>query len=112
MSLRFDEYQKQAYSTNLVKDDKLLGLMQNVLGISDEAGEVLGKFKKWIRDQDADFSKLDTEAITKEMGDVLWYLAVVAEDMGVSLDDIAQENLKKLASRKTRNTLRGSGDNR
>ena len=86
--------------------------MQNVLGISDEAGEVLGKFKKWIRDQDADFSKLDTEAITKEMGDVLWYLAVVAEDMGVSLDDIAQENLNKLASRKTRNTLRGSGDNR
>jgi len=112
MAMTFDEYQKKAIVTNLRKDDKFKELMQQVLGLADESGEVLAKFKKWIRDDDADFDKLDTENIKKELGDILWYIAVVADDLGISLDDLASYNIEKLASRHKRGTLKGSGDNR
>lgn len=110
--MTFNDYQQQALTTNLKKDDRLLELMQQVLGLGDESGEVLALFKKWIRDQNADFDKLDVEMIKKELGDILWYIAVVAEDIGLSMDDIAAANIKKLADRKDRGVLRGSGDNR
>jgi NTP pyrophosphatase (non-canonical NTP hydrolase) len=110
--MTFDEYQKAALRTNLAKDDKFKELMQQVLGLSDETGEVLALFKKWIRDQDADFSKLDVQSVKKELGDILWYIAVVAEDVGLSMSDIADANIAKLADRQKRGTLRGSGDNR
>lgn len=110
--MTFDEYQKLALRTNLAKDDKFKELMQQVLGLADEAGEVQAVFKKWIRDQDADFGLLDTGRIKKEMGDILWYIAVIAHDLDMSLDDLAQLNIDKLTSRKERGTLRGSGDNR
>ncbi len=110
--MTFNDYQKQALTTNLKKDDRLLELMQQVLGLGDESGEVLALFKKWIRDQNADFDKLDVGMIKKELGDILWYIAVVAEDIGLSMDDIAAANIKKLADRKDRGVLRGSGDNR
>lgn len=110
--MTFDEYQKKAIVTNLRKDDEFKELMQQVLGLADESGEVLAKFKKWIRDDDADFDKLDRENIKKELGDILWYIAVVADDLGISLDDLAAYNIEKLASRHKRGTLKGSGDNR
>lgn len=110
--MNFDDYQKAATTTNLRKEDEFKELMQQVLGLADESGEVLAKFKKWIRDDDADFAKLDRENIKKELGDILWYIAVVADDIGVSLQDIASYNIEKLASRKARGTLSGSGDNR
>ncbi len=110
--MTFDEYQIQAITTNLAKEDKFQELIQQVLGLADEAGEVQAIFKKWIRDQDADFSKLDKEMIKKEMGDVLWYIAVIADDLDISLDKLAESNLDKLASRKQRGTLSGSGDDR
>lgn len=110
--MTFDEYQKQAVVTNLRKEDEFKELMQQVLGLADEAGEVLAKFKKWIRDDDADFAKLDHANLKKELGDVLWYIAVVADDLGLSLDDIANYNIEKLASRHKRGTLKGSGDDR
>lgn len=110
--MTFDEYQIQAITTNLAKEDKFQELIQQVLGLADEAGEVQAIFKKWIRDQDADFSKLDKEMIKKEMGDVLWYIAVIADDLDISLDELAESNLAKLASRKQRGTLSGSGDDR
>src|SRR3954468_13920020 len=112
MAMTFDEYQKKAIVTNLRKDDKFKELMQQVLGLADESGEVLAKFKKWIRDDDADFDKLDLENLKKELGDILWYIAVVADDIGLSLDDIATYNIEKLASRHARGTLTGSGDDR
>jgi len=112
MAMTFDDYQKQAIVTNLRKDDQFKELMQQVLGLADESGEVLAKFKKWIRDQDADFDKLDRENIKKELGDILWYIAVVADDLGISLDDIASYNIEKLASRHKRGKLTGSGDDR
>ena len=110
--MTFDEYQQRAITTNLKQEDKFKEIMQQVLGLADEAGEVQAIFKKWIRDQDADFTKLDTDKIKKEMGDVLWYIAVIAHDLNLSLDDLAETNIAKLASRKDRGTLSGSGDDR
>jgi NTP pyrophosphatase (non-canonical NTP hydrolase) len=110
--MTFDEYQERALTTNKTKDDQLQELMQQVLGLGDESGEVLAIFKKWIRDDDADISKLDKQNVGKELGDILWYIAVVAHDLGLSFDDIASANLEKLHSRKERGVLGGSGDNR
>lgn len=110
--MTFDEYQQRAISTNLTKDDQLKELMQQVLGLADESGEVQAIFKKWIRDHDADIDKLDRDNVKKELGDVLWYIAVIAHDLGISFDDLASVNLEKLASRKERGVLGGSGDNR
>jgi NTP pyrophosphatase (non-canonical NTP hydrolase) len=110
--MTFDEYQKQALTTNLSKEDEFLELIQQVLGLADEAGEVQSIFKKWIRDQDADPAKLDRDNVKKELGDVLWYIAVIAHDLNIPLSDIAEYNIQKLASRKARNTLSGSGDDR
>lgn len=77
------------------------------LGLNGEAGEFAEKVKKLIRD--GVFVKEDA---AKELGDVLWYTARAAEALGYSLEDIAQMNIDKLSSRKARNVLQGSGDNR
>lgn len=110
--MTFDEYQKQAITTNLTKQDQLQELMQQVLGLGDESGEVLAIFKKWIRDNGADINLLDKQNVAKELGDILWYIAVVAHDLNISFDDIATANIEKLRSRKERGVLNGSGDNR
>jgi NTP pyrophosphatase (non-canonical NTP hydrolase) len=110
--MTFDDYQKQAITTNLAKQDQLQELMQQVLGLGDEAGEVLAIFKKWIRDGGADITKLDTKNVAKELGDILWYIAVVAHDLDISFDDIATANIEKLRSRQQRGVLAGSGDDR
>jgi NTP pyrophosphatase (non-canonical NTP hydrolase) len=110
--MTFDEYQKQAITTNLSKDDKFKELIQQVLGLGDEAGEVQSIFKKWIRDNNADPAKLDRKNIAKELGDVLWYIAIVAHDLDIPLSDIAKLNVEKLRSRQQRGTLKGNGDNR
>lgn len=110
--MNFAEYQEKALRTNLTKADPLKELMQQVLGLGDESGEVLALFKKWIRDHDADPTKLDKDKLKKELGDILWYIAVVAHDTGIALDDIASANIAKLASRQQRSALTGSGDDR
>lgn len=110
--MTFDDYQKQAITTNLAKEDRLKELMQQVLGLGDEAGEVQAIFKKWIRDHDADPSKLDTKNVAKELGDILWYIAVVAHDLDIPLSEVAKLNVEKLRSRQQRGTLKGSGDDR
>ena len=82
------------------------------LGLNEEAGEVAGKIKKAIRDDDG---KIDTErahAIALELGDVLWYLAILANTLGFSLDSIAAMNIQKLTLRKERGVIKGEGDNR
>ena len=110
--MTFDEYQKQAIVTNLRKDDTFQELMQQVLGLGDEAGEVLAIFKKWIRDNEADIGRLDKKNVAKELGDILWYIAVVAHDLDISFDEIATMNIEKLRSRHERGMLKGSGDDR
>ena len=112
--MEFNEYQKKALTTNLEKEDKFKELMQQVLGLVDEVGEVSALFKKWVRDENSDFDKLSLkrEEIEKELGDVLWYIALVAHNLEIDLDDIAQSNISKLADRMERGKISGSGDNR
>lgn len=110
--MTFDEYQQGATTTIVAKDDRFKQLIEQVLGLGDEAGEVQAIFKKWIRDNDADATLLDRDNLKKELGDVLWYIAVIARHFDISFDDLAKANLEKLASRKARGVIGGSGDNR
>jgi NTP pyrophosphatase (non-canonical NTP hydrolase) len=110
--MTFDEYQKQALTTVQSTDDNFKDLLHWVLGINGEAGEVAEKVKKIIRDKGSVVSGEDKIELAKELGDVLWYLAVFAHDLGVSFDEIAEQNLAKLRSRQSRGVLGGDGDNR
>jgi NTP pyrophosphatase (non-canonical NTP hydrolase) len=109
--MNLNEYQTLALRTANPKDKKN-ELFHLLLGISGEAGEISEKSKKIIRDHDSDFSKLDMEDFAKELGDVLWHVAVIADYFDIDLETIAQTNIKKLASRLERGTISGSGDNR
>lgn len=115
--MSLDEYQANATEYAFYN----MALIYPVLGLNGEAGEVAEKLKKLIRDNDLDFTQDDMttemnygqkEALAYELGDVLWYLANAANDIGYSLEEIAMMNLEKLADRSHRNQLRGSGDNR
>lgn len=110
--MTFEEYQKQALTTVLSTGNEFRDLLHWVLGINGEAGEVAEKVKKIIRDKGGVVSDEDKQELAKELGDVMWYIAVFAHDLGVPLDQIAQANLDKLKSRKARGVLGGSGDNR
>ncbi len=107
--MTFDDYQKRAMTTAI---DEGSELQQRVLGLVGESGEIADKIKKWYRDQGGDPAKLDRAEIAKELGDVLWYIAALADYLGYRLDDIARDNVTKLASRQTRGKLTGAGDNR
>lgn len=82
------------------------------LGLVGEAGEVADKLKKVIRDNDGVITNPVRDAVAKELGDVLWYLAVLANELDYDLNTIAEDNLSKLLSRQERGVLSGSGDNR
>lgn len=104
-------YQAAALRTAASRDKKN-ELLHLVLGLVGESGEIAEKFKKWIRDDGSDEARLDRDDLQKELGDVLWYLAVLADYLDLSLDDIAGANVTKLASRQQRGVLGGSGDDR
>ncbi len=110
--MTFEEYQEQALTTVLSTGDDFKDLLHWVLGLTGEAGEVAEKLKKIIRDKNSLVSEEDKVELAKELGDVLWYIAVFAHDLGVPLDQIAQQNLDKLKSRQARGVLGGQGDNR
>ena len=82
------------------------------LGLCGEAGEVADKVKKVLRDQGGECSAEVIAALQLELGDVLWYVAQLATELGLELDQVAQANLDKLASRTARNVISGSGDSR
>lgn len=110
--MNFDEYQKQALTTASTTNDEFKDMMHWVLGVTGEAGEIAEKFKKIIRDKNGVISDEDKNELTKEIGDVLWYLSVLANQLGLSFEDVATKNLEKLKSRKNRGVISGSGDNR
>ena len=104
-------YEAQAGETAIFPKEKALEYL--ALGLTSEAGEVAGKVKKLIRDgEDVEGFEMKKLAISSEIGDVLWYCAMMAKEVGVPLASIMQENLDKLHSRKERGTLSGSGDDR
>ena len=103
-----DDYQAAARRTAIYAEHHRV--IYPALGLASEAGEVAGKVKKVLRDQGGDFAQAPTDALKDELGDVLWYVAVLAGDLGLSLDDIAAANLAKLTSRQERGTLGGAGD--
>jgi len=106
-----DLYENLAGQTAIFPKDKALEYL--ALGMTSEAGEVAGKVKKLIRDgEDVEGFEMKKLAIASEIGDVLWYCAMMAKEVGVPLNTIMQENLRKLHSRKERGTLSGSGDER
>lgn len=82
------------------------------LGLSSEAGEVLGKLKKIIRDKDGKIGPEERSALMAELGDVVWYLCQLATELDISMDLAAAANLRKLSDRKQRGVIQGSGDNR
>lgn len=111
--MELNEYQKKAISTAVYP--KKYKIIYPAIGVGNEAGEVLGKVKKWMRGDDGKGKKMSTERKEKlmhEMGDVLWYLAVLASDLGISFDDIAKANVNKLQLRKKKGKLKGDGDKR
>ena len=106
-----DFYEMKAGQTAIFPKNQALEYL--ALGLTSEAGEVAGKVKKLIRDgEDVEGFEMKKVAIASEVGDVLWYCAMLAKEVGVPLNDIMKDNLKKLHGRKVRGTLHGSGDNR
>lgn len=109
-----DYYQERSRETAIYPtDDKRVALMYVAGGVCDEAGEVFGKVKKWVR-RGADPAELPqlVADVKKESGDVLWYLARVADELTFLLSEAAGENIAKLESRQERGVLEGSGDDR
>lgn len=106
----FADYQQQASKTAIYPDADVI--VYPALGLVSEAGEVAGKVKKILRDKNGMFGPDDRLAISDEVGDVLWYIAALCEDLGVPMDTVAQRNLDKLNSRLARGVIGGSGDNR
>jgi NTP pyrophosphatase (non-canonical NTP hydrolase) len=109
--MNLNDYQKTALDTAMYPN-RGNNFAYPALGLAGEAGEVADKLKKVIRDNDGDLTQGVRDAVAKEIGDVLWYVAVLAYEMGYDLSDIAQMNVNKLASRKERGVISGSGDNR
>lgn len=104
-------YQQRALQTAINRNGKN-ELFHLALGLAGETGEVMEKLKKAVRDNESVITEDMKQDLKKELGDVLWYLAVFADYLGIKLQDVADLNLEKLADRQKRNKLSGSGDNR
>ncbi|MGC8855238.1 MAG: nucleoside triphosphate pyrophosphohydrolase family protein [Anaerolineae bacterium] len=109
--MNLNEYQQKSRRTALYP---AIGhpLIYPTLGLVNEAGEVAGKIKKIFRDKGGHISEAERQALKAEMGDVLWYLAQLASELGLSLEEIAKHNLEKLLDRQQRGVIGGEGDNR
>jgi NTP pyrophosphatase (non-canonical NTP hydrolase) len=110
--MTFDEYQQQALTTAISHPDPLMNKTIWAMGVSGEAGEVIEKWKKIVAYKAGKISQEDVVELSKELGDVVWYIAVLADSLGLSFDAVMQQNIAKLADRKARHVTKGSGDNR
>ena len=111
--MNFFEYKKRAEKTAIYPGKgEFKGLMYVSLGLAGEAGEYAEKMKKFIRDDNCIITKERRDLIVKELGDVLWYVANVANELHLDMEEIAINNLEKLNKRKEENKLHGDGDNR
>lgn len=111
--MELNEYQKKALETAMY--DPKYKVVYPTLGLAEETGEVVGKIKKWLRGDDGTDGAISPErkeAIKGELGDVLWYLSVLANDLGMTLEEVAKFNVDKLQSRHARGAIKGDGDQR
>lgn len=104
--MNFNDYQAEAKETAIYPED--YAVVYPTLGLASESGEIASKVKKCIRDH----TQFDRQDMVRELGDVLWYVAAIASDLGITLQEVAEANINKLSSRKERGTLSGSGDDR
>jgi NTP pyrophosphatase (non-canonical NTP hydrolase) len=107
--MTLNEYQEIAAKEAFYEKDDLV---YNALGITGEAGEVADHIKKMLRDDGGILTNTRKEALIKELGDVLWYVSNMARRLDVSLNEVAETNIKKIRDRKFRGVQHGSGDNR
>lgn len=107
--MTLNDYQHDAMQLAFYPNRGEGDLTYPVLGLVGEAGEVAEKLKKKLRDGVPENWRTD---MGREIGDVLWYVAAIADELGFTLADIAAMNLVKLNSRKSRDALSGSGDYR
>ena len=105
-----DMYQQVAKTTAIYPREQ--AIIYPTLGLTGEAGEVANKVKKIIRDGTNKNNENLVQEISAEIGDCLWYISVLADDIGVKLSDIANGNIEKLANRKKKGTIHGAGDDR
>lgn len=113
--MEFSEYQQIAAGTAVYRDAAITDLkrvMYCAMGLGSEAGEVLGAVKRIIRDDKSEITMQRTRQIVDEISDCLWYCAMLAYELEVSLDDIAQHNVEKLRSRFERGVIQGEGGER
>lgn len=108
--MTINEYQTGALSTAIYPAERKI--IYPTLGLTGEAGEVADKVKKVIRDNNDDFTDERKRQIALELGDVMWYAATLANDLGYTLEEVCQMNLDKLASRMQRDKIHGNGDER
>lgn len=110
--MTFSEYQKLALTTAIFHSDPLIDKTIWAMGVAGEAGEVIEKWKKIVAYKDGEISEQDKHELKKELGDVVWYIALLAHSLDLSLDEVVELNLKKLSDRKRRGVTKGAGDNR
>lgn len=111
--MQFKKYEKMAADTDTYTDKTSMErLLYAALGIAGESGEVAEKLKKILRDEYDLISSLRRDELKDELGDILWYVAKAARELGVSLEDVALANLQKIQSRRRRGKISGSGDHR
>ena len=109
--MTFNEYQKESRKT-AVYPGAGKNFIYPTLGLAGETGEVTEKIKKALRDDNNIITDSRKTELTKELGDVLWYLTQLSTELGLSLEEVAANNLSKLFSRQERGQLQGSGDDR
>ena len=108
--LTLDDYQDGALSTAIFPPE--YAIIYPVLKLTGEAGEVAEKIGKVLRDKGGEFDYATKADLMRELGDVLWYIAALANGLGFNLSEGGGANLAKLADRANRGVLKGSGDNR
>src|SRR5215831_12117508 len=107
--MTLDEYQQEALTTT---SDRGTELVQRVLGLAGESGEIADRVKRWLRDGQGDLARLDRKVLAHELGDALWYVATLADLLGYRLEDVARDNLAWRADRHTRQAAGGKDDPR
>jgi NTP pyrophosphatase (non-canonical NTP hydrolase) len=110
--LTFEQFHEGVMQTLMISDDHRNDVFHMAFGLAEEAGEAMGKLKRAMREDRGALTPARMAELEKELGDVQWYLDALAHLIGSSSERVARAALKKLADRKARGVLTGSGDNR